>query len=106
MGGWEDVGNGKEVRIIYGARWIDIDISYVIKWTKPFPPFLHIIRDPKLYKGSKTWGRGTRRLDKATLLLSCDLLSGSLFPSAVRPQQNRFMIIKVWYRTICFHDNS
>ena len=58
MGGWEDVGNGKEVRIIYGARWIDIDISYVIKWIKPFPPFLHIIRDPKLGGGEQgIWTR-------------------------------------------------
>lgn len=58
VGGWEDVGNGKEVRIIYGARWIDIDISYVIKWTKPFPPFLHIIRDPKLGGGEQgVWTR-------------------------------------------------
>ena len=84
---------------ICSYRWADIDIIDVMKWTKQFPLCfytLQVIQD---------WGGG-RPLDKATLLLPCDLFSGSLFPSAVRPQQNRFMIIKVWYRTICFHDDS
>ena len=66
------------VQVIYVARWADIDITDVMKWTKPSPLCfctLQVIQD---------W-RGGRPSDKAIYIPSCCPVTYSMVLSSLQP---------------------